>query len=165
MTNSVHFTTQDLAPLYRNSIGVDRLFENLFSRNQSFANAGNYPPYNIVAVTDDQYVLELAIAGFREDELNITMHDGELTIRGEKPEEPDVHYIHNGIANRKFKRSFALADYVEVDDAEVNNGILIINLKRNVPDRMKPREIEIRRTDVLDSIPEGKGMEDLRPLK
>ena len=143
MTESVHFTTQDLAPLYRNSIGVDKLFDTLFSRNQSFNNAGNYPPYNIIAVTNDEYILELAIAGFTDNELNIKMHDSELIIRGEKQEEVDVHYIHNGIANRKFQRVFSLADYVEVIDAEINNGILVINLKRNVPDQMKPREIKI----------------------
>jgi len=144
MTNSINFTTQDLAPLYRNSIGVDKLFENLFARNRSFDNTGNYPPYNIVAVTDDHYIIELALAGFNKEDINLTVHNGQLIIKGEKAaEEADVRYLHQGIGARKFKRTFELADYVEVQDADMVNGILVINLERIIPDSAKPKKIRI----------------------
>jgi len=145
MTNSVHFTTQDLAPLYRNSIGVDKLFENMFARNQSHVSGDtNYPPYNIIAVAEDQYIIEIAVAGFSEENINLTVHNKQLIVKGEQvKEEVDVNYLHRGIGKRKFKRVFELADYVEVQGAEINNGILVVNLERIVPDSAKPKEIKI----------------------
>lgn len=153
MTNSLHITTQDLAPLYRNSIGVDRLFENLFARHNASGNNGNYPPYNIIALTDDQYVIEIAVAGFKQDEISITAQNGQLTVTGEKAhsveiEEPERKFLHQGIGVRKFARNFELADYVEVGSAELTDGILVINLERIVPDSMKPREIQIGQTAI-----------------
>ena len=131
----------DPTPLYRNSIGVDRLMESLQSRAN--ANHGNYPPYNIIAINDDKYAIEIAIAGFKEDEVNVTAHNGQLTVRGEQNTKIDQNYLHNGISYKKFKRDFQLADYVEVQNAELADGILRIELERIVPDSLKPKEIKI----------------------
>jgi molecular chaperone IbpA len=142
----------DFTPFYKNSIGVDRLMETLNSRLN--ANHGNYPPYNIISTSENTYIIELAIAGFTESDINITAHNGKLTVTGEiapsgeiadadNPLEPDVHYLHHGISNRKFNRDFQLSEYVVVQDANLNNGILIISLERVIPDSQKPKEIKI----------------------
>jgi len=131
----------DLTPFYRNSIGVDRLMESLQSRVN--ANHGNYPPYNIINIDEDKYAIEIAIAGFTDDEINITAHDGQLTVRGEMKQKEDQNFLHQGISNKKFKRDFQLADYVEVQGADLINGILRIELERIVPDSLKPKEIKV----------------------
>ena len=137
-------TTLDLQPFYRNSIGIDRLFDSMFDRIEH--STTNYPPYNIVKKDDDNYTIELAVAGFSEGEINVTTHDGQLVITGEKlanEDDKDVNYLHQGISARKFERSFTLNDYVEVASATVANGILSIDLERHVPDSMKPKTIAI----------------------
>jgi len=136
MQNSIDFT-----PFYRNSIGVDRLLNTLQSHVN--ANHGNYPPYNIISVNDDEYIIELAIAGFTEEEINVTAHDGQLTIRGELKAKEKSTFLHQGISNKKFKRDFQLAEYVEVQSADLENGILRIELQRIVPDSLKPKEIKV----------------------
>ena len=142
----------DLTPFYRNSIGVDRLLDTM--QNHLNANQGNYPPYNIISVDEDKYIIELAVAGFSEDDINVTAHDGNLVIRGEmsnKADESNKNYFHHGISKRKFKREFQLADYVEVQSADLKDGILRINLKRIIPDSLKPKEIKVNASNALPS--------------
>jgi len=136
-------TTLDLQPFYRNSIGIDRWFDTVLDSIEH-SSTTNYPPYNIVKKDDDNYTIELAVAGFTEGEINVTTHDGQLVIKGEKVEqEEEQNYLHKGISARKFERSFTLNDYVEVASATVANGILSIDLERHVPDSMKPKTIAI----------------------
>ena len=137
-------TTLDLQPFYRNSIGIDRLFDTLFTLEHT-AQAGNYPPYNILKKDEDNYTIEIAVAGFTQGDIDVTTHDGVLVIKGEKAEEHkiEIEYLHNGISARKFERTFTLNDYVEVASATVANGILSIDLERHLPETMKPKTIDI----------------------
>ena len=137
-------TALDLQPFYRNSIGVDRLFNTILG-NIEHASANNYPPYNILKKDEDNYTIEIAVAGFTEGEIDVTTHDGTLIIKGEKADaqKSEIEYLHQGIGTRRFERSFNLSDYVEVVSATVANGILSVDLERNVPDSMKPKTIAI----------------------
>ena len=105
----------------------------------------SYPPYNIIKTDDDHYVIEVAVAGFSQDEITITEHDGQLEITGTKAasDENQPSFLHRGISSRKFNRSFNLADYVVVKSADMENGILTIGLERLVPEEMKPKTIAI----------------------
>lgn len=134
-------TALDLHPLYRNAIGVDRLFDRLINNIESPQN--NYPPYNIVQVNEDEYYLEIAVAGLNEDDLEITQDQNTLVITGAISVSEDVNYLHKGIAGRNFRREFTLADHVEVVSADLDKGILLINLKRELPEAMKPKTIAI----------------------
>jgi molecular chaperone IbpA len=136
-------TSLDLQPFYRNSIGIDRLFDSMLSRIDN-STSTNYPPYNIIKKDDDNYVIEVATAGFAEGEIDVQVNDGQLIVTGEKAEtETEVNYLHQGIGTRKFVRSFQLAEYVEVKSATVENGILVVTLERLVPETMKPKSIAI----------------------
>jgi len=136
-------TSLDLQPFYRNSIGIDRLFDSMLSRIDNTTST-NYPPYNIIKKDDDNYVIEVATAGFAEGEIDVQVNDGQLIVTGEKAEtETEVNYLHQGIGTRKFVRSFQLAEYVEVKSATVENGILVVTLERLVPETMKPKSIAI----------------------
>jgi len=136
-------TSLDLQPFYRNSIGIDRLFDSMLSRIDN-STSTNYPPYNIIKKDDDNYVIEVATAGFAEGEIDVQVNDGQLIVTGEKAEtETEVNYLHQGIGTRKFVRSFQLAEYVEVKSATVENGILVVTLEREVPETMKPKSIAI----------------------
>ncbi len=137
-------TTFDLSPFTRSTIGFDRMFRLL----DSMAGSGetpSYPPYNIVKTGEDRYSITVAVAGFGEDELEVKVQDGQLTIASapEKAEKEDVSYIHRGIARRAFELRFSLADYIEVTGASMDNGMLTVDLVRNVPEAMKPRTIAI----------------------
>lgn len=133
----------DLAPLYRSSIGFDRLI-NLLETNQGQGNNGGYPPYNVELVAENHYRITIAVAGFAESELEITSHDNLLTVRGSHPEEQEQRtYLYQGIAERNFERKFQLAEHVHVRDARLENGLLYIDLERVVPEANKPRRIEI----------------------
>ena len=138
-------TALDLQPFYRNSIGVDRLFNTILTNIEHSSQANNYPPYNIIKKDDDNYTIEIAVAGFDEGEIDVTTHDSVLIIKGEKADvqKPEVEYLHQGIGTRRFERTFNLSDYVEVVSAVVANGILSVDLERNVPDSMKPKTIAI----------------------
>ncbi len=132
----------DLAPLYRSSIGFDRLI-NLLEANQNQSNGG-YPPYNVELVAENQYRITIAVAGFSQEELEITAHDNLLAVRGSHSEEqPERTYLYQGIAERNFERKFQLADHVQVRDARLELGLLYIDLERVVPEENKPRRIEI----------------------
>lgn len=132
----------DLTPLYRSSIGFDRLGSLLDSAFAS-DNAAGYPPYNIEVFENNRYGISLAVAGFEENELDIKVEKNVLTIRGEKAESSEHKYLHQGIANRTFERKFNLADYVEVTGAELKNGLLTVSLVREIPEAMKARSIAI----------------------
>ena len=134
-------TALDLHPLYRNAIGVDRLFDRLINNIETPQN--NYPPYNIVQVNEDEYFIELAVAGLDEEDLEITQDQNTLVITGAINVSEDLNYLHKGIAGRNFRREFTLADHVEVVSADLNRGILLINLKRELPEAMKPKTIAI----------------------
>lgn len=137
-------TTLDLNPFYRNSVGVDRLFDRLMHQMDT-AGSTNYPPYNIMRTGDETYAIQLAVAGFGQGDIGIEVRDSNLIITGEKQEESTnvVEFIHQGISARKFQRSFSLADYVEVEGATVKDGILTIQLERKIPEAMKPKTIAI----------------------
>jgi molecular chaperone IbpA len=143
-------TSFDLAPFYRNSVGVDRLFDRIVSQfEQTTSSSNNYPPYNIVKTGDNTFEIQVAVAGFGQGDIEVNFHEGQLTITGEKTAEPDANivYQHQGISARKFVRSFSLADYVEVLDAVARDGILVIRLERVVPEAMKPKSIAITYTN------------------
>ncbi len=134
----------DLTPLYKTTIGFDRL-ASLFDEISGFeADVPNYPPYNIERLGENEYRLSMAVAGFSEDELTIEVKENLLTIRGEKKEEEEERqYLHRGIASRNFERRFRLADYVQVKGADLKNGLLHVELVRELPEAMKPRTIKI----------------------
>ena len=133
--------TYDFAPLWRSSIGFDRLFD-LLDETQR-ATEDNYPPYNIERLGEDRYQISLALAGFGPDEITITAEQNVLTVEGRKADKEQREYIYQGISARPFKRQFNLADYVQVKGASFDNGLLRIELFREIPEAMKPRRIAI----------------------
>lgn len=133
----------DLQPFYRNSIGIDQLFDTMINRIDN-SNSTNYPPYNIIKHDEDSYTIEVAVAGFADGEIDVQVNDGQLIITGDKDDQvDDLNYLHQGIGTRKFVRTFQLAEYVEVKTATVDAGILVVSLERNVPESMKPKSIAI----------------------
>jgi len=135
--------TIDLTPLYRNSIGFDRMASLLDNAMRTESTSSGYPPYNIEVLEENRYSISLAIAGFTESDLDINVEKGVLTVRGKKADETEKEYLHQGIANRAFERKFNLADYIEVTGADLANGLLTINLLKEIPEAMKPRSISI----------------------
>ncbi len=136
-------TKFDLTPFNRATVGFDRVFDIL---DRQFANTAStsYPPYNIIKETEDSYKIEIAVAGFREDGLDITVKDSVLTVEGnQNPREDAVTYLHKGISARSFTRTFTLSDHVEVKGAVVQNGLLVISLEREVPEEEKPKKIPV----------------------
>ncbi|GAA4038632.1 Hsp20 family protein [Parerythrobacter jejuensis] len=133
----------DFTPYRRSTVGFDRLFDMLES-NVRQGGSDNYPPFNIEKRGDDDYRITLAIAGFRPGDLDITAQQNLLTVTGKKRDEAtDGEMLHVGIANRGFERRFELADYVRVENADLSDGLLIIDLVREVPDAMKPKKIAV----------------------
>lgn len=131
----------DLNPLWRSTIGFDRLFD--LAEIAQRAGEDNYPPYNIERLSDDRYQISLAVAGFSPDEISVTAEYNVVTIEGGKAEKAEREYLYRGISARPFKRQFELADYVHVKSAAFDNGLLKIELVREVPEAMKPRRIAI----------------------
>ena len=137
-------TTIDLAPLYRNTIGFDRLASLLDSALRTEPASTSYPPYDIEALDENRYAISLAVAGFKQNELDIEVERGELTVKGEKTEDKSERsHLYQGIATRAFERKFNLADHVEITGAKLDNGLLTIELKHELPEAMKPKRIEI----------------------
>ncbi|MGM3173804.1 small heat shock chaperone IbpA [Dickeya lacustris] len=133
----------DFSPLYRSAIGFDRLF-NLLEAGQSQGNGG-YPPYNVELVDENQYRIAIAVAGFAESELDITAHDNMLIIKGAHSGEASArNYLYQGIAERNFERKFQLAEHIQIKGANLENGLLFIDLLRVIPETLKPRRIEIK---------------------
>lgn len=146
----------DLTPLYRNSVGFDRLASLLDHALTSETPVGGYPSYNIEVLSENRYAITLAIAGFVQEELDIQVEKGVLTVRGNKNSEPKRKYLYQGIANRTFERKFNLADYVEVTDADLSHGLLTITLVKEIPEEMKPKSIAINQGgNVLEHKSEG----------
>ena len=133
----------DLTPLYRNSIGFDRLASLINHSLNSDSAVPSYPPYNIEELEENRYSITLAVAGFAENELEIQVEKGILTVKGKKSSEQEGKFLHRGIANRAFERKFNLADHIEIVGADLANGLLAIELKREIPEAMKPRTIAI----------------------
>ena len=134
----------DFSPLYRSAIGFDRMASLLDSISRAEQNQPSYPPYNIELTGEDQYRITMAVAGFDRAELNIEVNQGNLTISANKgSDEKERTYLHQGIAARNFERRFQLADHVEVKAATFENGLLHIDLNREIPEAMKPRTIQI----------------------
>ncbi|MEQ8179837.1 MAG: Hsp20 family protein [Amphiplicatus sp.] len=132
----------DLTPLYRNSVGFDRVFDLLDQVGK--VDAGGYPPYNIERLSENDYRITLAVAGFGEDEIDIVAQENLLTVTGKRPEGDDGRtFLHQGIAGRSFERRFQLAEHVTVSGASLVNGLLNVELKREVPEAKKPRRIAI----------------------
>jgi molecular chaperone IbpA len=134
--------TLDLAPLWRSTIGFDRLFD-LIDESARWVGEDNYPPYNIERTGEDHYQISLALAGFTPEEITITAEQNVLTVEGRKAEKGEHQYLHQGISARPFRRVFNLADYVQVKGASFESGLLKIELVREVPEAMKPRRIAI----------------------
>jgi len=136
-------TTFDFAPLFRTAIGFDRLAR-LMDNAASSTEASGYPPYNIEKLGDDNYRLTVAVAGFRPEELDLTVKDNTLVVSGRPTvEQQKNEVLYRGIAGRAFERRFVLADHIVVDGADLNNGLLHVGLKRVVPEALKPRKIEV----------------------
>src|SRR5215218_4845594 len=138
-------TELDFSPLYRSTVGFDRLFSLLDSSlGAGDATSANWPSYNIERLGDDQYRITMAVAGFAPDEIELVQQENALVVAGRKHPEPEgVQVLHRGIATRSFRQVFNLADYVRVSSANLENGLLVIDLVREVPEAMKPRRIEI----------------------
>lgn len=134
-------TTLDFAPLHRSSVGFDRVFSLL--ENASRTQADNWPPFDTVKLSEDAYRITMAVAGFAQNELDISMQPNLLIVSGEHKGDDSLEYLHRGIANRAFTRRFELADHVHVTQASLANGLLSIELKREIPEAMKPRRIAI----------------------
>ncbi|WP_274627577.1 Hsp20 family protein [Arvimicrobium flavum] len=136
-------TSMDFSPFYRSSIGFDRIFD-LLEKASVPQNGDNWPPYDIAKLGEDSYRIVIAVAGFSDDELTITQEANMLVINGEKVETGAVQYLHHGLALRPFARRFELADHVSVIGAKLANGLLVIDLKKEIPEEMKPRQIAIK---------------------
>jgi molecular chaperone IbpA len=139
----VAMRTFDPTPLWRSTVGFDRLFD-LIDSSLSVGGEDNYPPYNIERTSEDTYRISLALAGFTPEEVTVTAEQNMLTIEGRRADQADHQYLYQGISGRPFRRQFSLADYVQVKGATFKNGLLRIDLVREVPEAMKPRRIAIK---------------------
>jgi molecular chaperone IbpA len=149
----------DFTPLFRTAIGFDRLAHTLESAYRS--DAGGYPPYNIELTGEHQYRISMAVAGFEEDDLDIEVKENILKVRGARGDDGEERtFLHRGIANRSFERSYQLADYVRVEGATLKNGLLHIDLVREIPEAMKPRRIAIQAEAADKPAIEGQRGED-----
>ncbi len=146
--------TVDFSPLYRSVVGFDRLAALLEAANKAEV-ASTYPPYNIETIGDDAYRIEIAVAGFKPEELSVDVKENVLAVAGRKTaNDENRRYLHRGLAERSFERRFQLADYVVVTDCHLADGLLSISLKRELPESLKPRRIDI--TTGTSSLIEGK---------
>jgi len=137
----------DLSPLYRSSIGFDHFGSLLDAAFQTEKTSAGYPPYNIEAIEENSYAITVAVAGFKEAELNIEVENGVLSVHGKKDDNDTArNFLHQGIANRTFERKFDLADHIEVVNAELIDGLLTVYLVKEIPEAMKPRKISIGKT-------------------
>ena len=146
--------TFDFSPFARNAIGFETLFDRLNDRSND--NSENYPPYDIVRKGEDAFEINLALAGFAPEDITVTSEASQLTVFGKKPDNQETEYLYQGISARAFERRFNLADYIEVENASFENGLLHINLVRRVPDKLKPRRIEIGNVTKLETKGTGK---------
>mgnify|MGYP000956113440 CR=1 FL=1 len=145
MNKQIRITSDSLSPLYKMSVGFDRMAEQFFNDPSFSQNGTGYPPYNISKDINDIYEITLAIAGFKKSDIDIQLEDGTLKIEGTSGvlDADEKEFLHKGIAERNFIRTFKLAEYVEVKSAKLEDGLLRVQLERNVPDAMKPQKINI----------------------
>ena len=155
-------TDFDFAPFRRSTVGFDRLFD-LLENAGALSQAENYPPFDLERTGEDSYRITLAVAGFAPEEIDVTAQQNLLIVSGRKKGDQDGQYIHRGIATRAFERRFGLADFVQVRAAELKDGMLAIELVREIPEEMKPRKIEIggasSQAQVSDQRPENDNSE------
>ena len=151
----LNLTTVDLpsmlAQLHRASVGYDRMFNDLNRSTTAAANTEKYPPHNIIEVSETEFVIELATAGYSESELDLSIEKNVLTVTGQITDQSEKSYIHRGISRRPFTKTFALAEHVIISDATYVNGMLTVYLKVIVPEELKPRKISINSTPALTS--------------
>lgn len=158
-------TAFDFSPLYRSTVGFDRLFDMLDTAAR-VEPMTNWPPYNIEKLGDDQYRITMAVAGFGSDEIELTQHESALVVTGQKHPEPEgTQILHRGIATRAFKQTFSLAHHVKVSGAKLENGLLTIDLKREIPEELKPRRIEIGSGSITFGQDSAKQIEHELPRK
>lgn len=140
--NTLTLRSLDIPSIHKFAVGFDSMFDELL---RTTAQATNYPPYNIVKHSEDKFAIELAVAGFKDGEIDVQVERNQLTVTGEQSVNLDqpVEYLHRGISSRSFTRSWTLADHVEIKGAEVANGILTITLERIIPEEQKPKKIAI----------------------
>ena len=129
-------------PFQRFAVGFEDLFREMDKLNLNATNT-SYPPYNIVSVDENKFQIEVAVAGFADEDIDITVENGQLTITGNKEEEEDRSFVHKGIAMRNFTRTFRLATHIEVEGANLENGLLVVTLVRHIPEELKPKKIAI----------------------
>jgi molecular chaperone IbpA len=141
-------TSYEYAPLFRSSVGFDRVF-NLLENAQRARSISDWPPYDIVKTGDDSYRISIAVAGFAQDDIDITFQSNLLTVTGKKQEASADAYLHRGIAGRPFEHRFELADHVRVNGADLSSGLLSIDLVREIPEALKPRKITIESAAAL----------------
>jgi molecular chaperone IbpA len=144
MTRELNLRSFDIPSIHKFAVGFDGVFDEILRLSNQQKDT-NYPPYNIVKHSENKFVIELAVAGFKEGDINVTVDKNLLTIEGSQSVDLDtnVEYLYRGISARNFTRTFTLADHVEVSDAVVNNGIMGITLERQVPDELQPKKIAI----------------------
>lgn len=148
-------TTFDFSPLYRTSVGFDRIAQILDAANQNTGSGNNYPPYDIEVTGENQYTITIAVAGFLESEIDIQSENGVLQVRGKKEKQAEKQkFLYQGIAYRAFERKFQLADYVKVLGARLEHGLLQIDLLKEIPEAMKPKKIEINGTKTIEQAAE-----------
>lgn len=141
-------TSYDYAPLFRSSVGFDRVF-NLLENAQRARSVNDWPPYDIVKTGEDSYRISIAVAGFAQEDLDITFQSNLVSVSGKKQEASADDYLHRGIAGRPFEHRFELADHVRVNGADLSNGLLSIDLVREIPEALKPRKIDIQTKQAL----------------
>lgn len=145
----------DFTPFYRSTVGFDRLFDVLDNFGKVDAGGNSYPPYNIERLDENSYRISMAVAGFTEGDIEIEKNEQDLQIVGKKTEEDNSDYLHQGIASRSFERRFRLADYVDVIGAKIENGLLHIELQRELPEKMKPRKITVETGQAPQKVIDG----------
>lgn len=148
--NDITLTTKDLINrLHRDTVGFDAFFQDFFANSGVALNTSGYPPYNIEKIDDNEYTVELAVAGFAPSELDVEVHNGYLIITGQQEDYTDAQqiksYVYRGISTRQFKRSWKLAEHTEVESANIENGLLRIKLVRKIPEALLPRKITINK--------------------
>ena len=150
--------TYDFTPLYRSFVGFDRMANLIDSAAQHASAGSSYPPYNVAQLSENAYRIELAVAGFSQADIEIESFDNVLTVSGKRnaADNDEAEYLHRGIAERGFERRFQLADHVIVESADLKNGLLVISLKRELPEALKPRKIEINEPNLIQSKPSRK---------
>lgn len=140
-------TALDLPKAFtRSAVGFDRLWDEL-DRTWANSTGTGFPPYNIIQMSDDEYQISLAVAGFKDDDLSVTKEGDRLIVEGtQKSEIGDEKYLHKGIAERDFRRMFTLAEHIEIEEAKLENGLLNIRLKKHIPEEKQPKKVEIKRS-------------------